>query len=103
MGQGQYEVSERIEEAGARLEAALIDDDRRPHTNAEPDMKVRSLTLEYVKSFREGQTISFEDDYTVLVGPNGGGKTNLIDILTIVLRQYFLRYYRVNRQDHVNR
>ena len=58
-------------------------------------MKIRSLTIDNIKSFREATTIRLEDDVNILVGPNAGGKSNLLDILTIILRGALLYPYRV--------
>lgn len=59
-------------------------------------MKLRSITLASVKSFGKAETIHFHSDYTVLIGPNAGGKSNLLDIVTIILRQFLMpRYNRV--------
>jgi predicted ATP-dependent endonuclease of OLD family len=54
-------------------------------------MKLNSLEIRNVKSFREEEQISFNDDFNILIGPNGGGKSNLLDILTIILNQFFLQ------------
>lgn len=54
-------------------------------------MKVNSLQIKNVKSFREEERISFNDDFNILIGPNGGGKSNLLDTTTIVLNQFFLQ------------
>ena len=44
-------------------------------------MKIRSLTIDNVKSFREATTIRLADDVNILVGPNAGGKSDEIVIL----------------------
>lgn len=54
-------------------------------------MKVNSLQIKNVKSFREEEHVSFNDDFNILIGPNGGGKSNLLDTTTIVLNQFFLQ------------
>lgn len=54
-------------------------------------MKVNSLQIKNVKSFREEELISFNDDFNILIGPNGGGKSNLLDTTTILINQFFLQ------------
>src|SRR5260221_1209273 len=58
-------------------------------------MHIKSLTITNCKSFRYAEEISFDDQFTILVGPNGGGKSNTLDILTIILRRFFLPAYIV--------
>lgn len=47
-------------------------------------MKITSLRLENFRAF-EDQTITF-NDYTCLVGPNGGGKSTILTALNIIFR-----------------
>ncbi|MBD2066097.1 AAA family ATPase, partial [Leptolyngbya sp. FACHB-671] len=53
-------------------------------------MKVSSLSIKNVKSFKDSTALLFDKKFNILVGPNGGGKSNLLDILNIVLRNFFL-------------
>ncbi|OJU51457.1 MAG: chromosome segregation protein SMC [Mesorhizobium sp. 61-13] len=59
-------------------------------------MQIRRLALENVRSFLDRREISFDGQISILIGPNGGGKTNLLDTLVIMLRRYILNapYYR---------
>lgn len=59
-------------------------------------MKVKSLTIENCKSYKDEEYFAPEDDITLLVGPNAGGKSNTMDILAVVLRKYFLESYTIN-------
>jgi len=54
-------------------------------------MKINSLKVKNVKSFREEEHVTLNDDFNILIGPNGGGKSNLLDTTTIVLNQFFLQ------------
>lgn len=47
-------------------------------------MKLRTVTIQNFRSFRN-ETIHF-DNYTCLVGPNGGGKSNVLTALNILFR-----------------
>ncbi|GGH07783.1 hypothetical protein GCM10007036_02870 [Alsobacter metallidurans] len=67
-------------------------------------MKLRHFALQNVRSFAERAELNFDGDISIIVGPNGGGKTNLLDALTSVLRKYFLVswVYREVQQNNVN-
>lgn len=63
-------------------------------------MKITSLRITNTKSFREETEIPLVDGLTVFVGPNGGGKSNLLDILTIIFRGNFWQSLEiVDKQD----
>ncbi|MFH4964533.1 AAA family ATPase [Gaetbulibacter sp. M235] len=62
-------------------------------------MKLQSIRIKNVKSFREQIEINLNDDFNILIGPNGSGKSNLLDIITICIRQYFLLPYTVNESN----
>ncbi|MCH7605274.1 AAA family ATPase [Patescibacteria group bacterium] len=47
-------------------------------------MKIESVRIENFRSFKD-ETIRF-DDYTCLVGPNGGGKSTILEALNIFFR-----------------
>lgn len=59
-------------------------------------MQIRRLAIENVRSFLDRREISFDGQISILIGPNGGGKTNLLDTLAIMLRRYIFNspYYR---------
>lgn len=50
-------------------------------------MKLRRFTAENVRSFLERQELVVDGSLSILIGPNGGGKTNLLDAITIMLRR----------------
>ncbi|MEH2302215.1 MAG: AAA family ATPase [Nostoc sp.] len=58
-------------------------------------MKITSITIKNVKSFQDETEIVFDDKFNILIGPNGGGKSNLLDIITIVIRNFLLVGYRI--------
>ena len=58
-------------------------------------MKVSSLEIKNVKSFKETTILDFDTKFNILVGPNGGGKSNLLDIINIILRNFFLITYKI--------
>lgn len=62
-------------------------------------MHVKSITLTNVKSFKDRVHVDFDSHFNLLIGPNGGGKSNLFDSISIVLRRYFLDSYTVVDYD----
>lgn len=53
-------------------------------------MKLRRVLLENVRSFLDPAELLLEGDISIIIGPNGGGKTNLLDTATTVLRRHLL-------------
>jgi len=49
---------------------------------------IRKLSIRNVRSFLDQREISFDGEISILIGPNGGGKTNLLDTLVSMLRRY---------------
>ncbi|HVW96194.1 MAG TPA: AAA family ATPase [Mucilaginibacter sp.] len=58
-------------------------------------MKIKSISITNVKSFRSATKIEFDQAFNIIVGPNAAGKSNLLDILSICLRGYFLTTYNI--------
>lgn len=63
-------------------------------------MLLRRIAIENVRSFLERQEVLFDGPITIIIGPNGGGKTNLLDTVVIMLRRYLLATRYLNRVDH---
>lgn len=59
-------------------------------------MRIVQATFKNCRSFRAEEVIDFDQESTILVGPNGGGKSNTLDILNVVLRKYFSVTYIIN-------
>lgn len=51
-------------------------------------MKVKRFSVQNVRSFMERQDLTLDGDISILIGPNGGGKTNLLDAVVVLLRRY---------------
>jgi predicted ATP-dependent endonuclease of OLD family len=58
-------------------------------------MKIQKLTLQNIKSFRDEVSIEFKKGINIFIGPNAGGKSNLMDILNISLCCYFIWPWRL--------
>ncbi|MBD1890782.1 ATP-binding protein [Coleofasciculus sp. FACHB-SPT9] len=59
-------------------------------------MKLVNFSIKNVKSFRESTSVSFDDKLNILIGPNGGGKSNFLDIITVSFRRFLLLTYEVS-------
>ena len=59
-------------------------------------MRISRLKITNVKSFQDKVDIEFDPQFNILVGPNGGGKSNFLDSLLIILKRFFLYSYSVN-------
>lgn len=51
-------------------------------------MLIRKVTIENVRSFLDRAELMLDGPVTIVIGPNGGGKTNLLDTIVIILRRY---------------
>ena len=51
-------------------------------------MRVKRVAIQNVRSFLERQELLLDGPLTIIIGPNGGGKTNLLDTAVIILRRY---------------
>lgn len=54
-------------------------------------MKLRRILIENVRSFLEPQELRIPAEIAILIGPNGGGKTNLLDTAVTALRLHLLK------------
>jgi len=64
-------------------------------------MRVKKLELLGFKSFETKTTVHFEPGVTAIVGPNGSGKTNLVDAVRWVLGEHNPRDVRAPRLEDV--
>lgn len=53
-------------------------------------MKLRRIRIENVRSFLQPAELLVDGDISIIIGPNGGGKTNLLDTITTTLRRHLL-------------
>ena len=59
-------------------------------------MRLHSITIKNVRSFKEETTITFDEHFNILIGPNGSGKSNLLDIINIILQEHILYSYQID-------
>lgn len=62
-------------------------------------MKIRRLTIKNVTSYKERTEFIFDNRINILIGPNGGGKSNVQKILALVLSKYFILQYEFKYSD----
>lgn len=65
-------------------------------------MKVKCIRIKNVRSFKEEIVFEPREDYNVLIGSNGSGKSNLMDVIYVTMRHYFLRSYQQDRRRNEN-
>src|SRR5262245_24733779 len=63
-------------------------------------MKIGRLKIKNVTSYRAESEFIFDSQLNILIGPNGGGKSNLQRIVAVVLTQFFVRQYQVRNADN---
>tara|TARA_B100000315_G_C14568463_1_gene584178 strand:- start:32 stop:475 length:444 start_codon:yes stop_codon:yes gene_type:complete len=62
-------------------------------------MKIKRITIKNVKSFKEKLEFELNNDFNVFIGPNAGGKSNFLDILTICMRQFFFKGFKIKKVE----
>lgn len=66
-------------------------------------MRIRRVAIENVRSFLDRAELLFDGPITIVIGPNGGGKTNLLDtILSILRRHIFASMYAAHNPTAEN-
>ncbi|MBW8034404.1 MAG: AAA family ATPase [Planctomycetes bacterium] len=62
-------------------------------------MKLEKITIKNVRSFKSQTPVSFGEKVSILIGPNAGGKSNLLDIITIAMRSFLFKTYAEYRRE----
>ena len=63
-------------------------------------MKIKRLSIRNVTSYQDEVHFAFDDSINILIGPNGGGKSNLQKTLALVLSKYFIQQYDFKHNDN---
>src|SRR5215475_16090111 len=64
-------------------------------------MRLKSLEMTGFKSFSEGSALDFTAPVTAVVGPNGCGKSNIVDALRWVMGEQSARHLRGHQMEDV--
>jgi predicted ATP-dependent endonuclease of OLD family len=63
-------------------------------------MRLSKIILENIKSFKAYTEIDFSETINIFIGPNGGGKSNLMNTISWVLNSQFYRPFNYQIQNN---
>src|SRR5665647_276784 len=64
-------------------------------------MKLKRLEISGFKSFRDKVVLDFSEGITAIVGPNGCGKSNVVDAIRWVLGEQKTKTLRLEKMDNI--
>ena len=64
-------------------------------------MRLRSLDIKGFKSFADKTQVNFDNNITGIVGPNGCGKSNVVDAIRWVLGEQKTKALRLEKMDNI--
>ena len=62
-------------------------------------MRLKTLEIKGFKSFADKTVINFDDSVTGIVGPNGCGKSNIVDSIRWVIGEQNISHLRSENLD----
>lgn len=62
-------------------------------------MKIRRLAVQNVTSYKQRTEFTFDAGINILIGTNGGGKTNLQRLIALTLTKFFIHQYQFKHND----
>lgn len=65
-------------------------------------MKLEKIIVKNIRSFKDTVEFIPNENFNVLIGANGSGKSNLLDIIYITIRHYFLHPYQLSKTRNEN-
>jgi hypothetical protein len=65
-------------------------------------MRILEFEIENCRSFKSKEVLKLGSGFNVIIGPNGGGKTNLFDALAIVLRKGLIAKPAIGPRGYTN-
>lgn len=65
-------------------------------------MKIRKIHIDNILSY-DNETINLNDDLNIIVGANGSGKSNLMNIIIYILKRFCFRNYEISNVSGIER
>jgi predicted ATP-dependent endonuclease of OLD family len=68
-------------------------------------MKIKSLRIsniwsfKYVENIEDAQSISFDEDFNILIGQNGSGKSTVLEVINFIFKRALFSPYVINRDS----
>lgn len=94
-------IIEADNESSVSYSTSKKETSKKKETNEEP-IKLVKMVMENFKSFSGRHELGFADNFTAIIGPNGGGKSNVIEAIQFALSSNKEGIRAVNKKDFLN-